>query len=510
MDTKALRQKILDLAIRGKLVPQDPNDEPASALLEHVRAEKQQMVKDGKLKPKDIKNDTIIFKGEDNLHYEQFQDGTVKCIEDEVPFEIPDGWAWCRLGTIYDHNTGKALNSSNINGVKLTYITTSNLYWDRFELDNLKEMPFVDAEIEKCTVRKGDLLVCEGGDIGRAAIWMFDENVRIQNHIHRLRAFITLSNRFYYYVFYLWKQLELIGGHGIGLQSLSSKAIHNIIMPLPPVNEQQRIAENIDRIFKFVDELDNKKDDLRSLIEDVKSRILDLAIRGKLVPQDPTDEPASVLLERIKAEKEELIKQGKIKRDKKKSVIFKGEDNSYYGIHLPDGWNWAILKDISFSISDGSHNPPSDKGFGVPLLSAANINNNSVLIDNATRWITNEEWEIENQRTNIEMGDVLLTIVGSIGRSAVVETKEHFALQRSVAVIKPCFIIPFYLMHIFQAPQIKKWLNDNSKGTAQKGIYLNAISMMAVPIPPLEEQSRIVEQITVAFDQLDLISNALL
>ena len=454
-----------------------------------------------------IKNTIFIY---DNLHYEQFQDGTVKCIEDEVPFEIPDGWAWCRLGTIYDHNTGKALNSSNINGVKLTYITTSNLYWDRFELDNLKEMPFVDAEIEKCTVRKGDLLVCEGGDIGRAAIWMFDENVRIQNHIHRLRAFITLSNRFYYYVFYLWKQLELIGGHGIGLQSLSSKAIHNIIMPLPPVNEQQRIAENIDRIFKFVDELDNKKDDLRSLIEDVKSRILDLAIRGKLVPQDPTDEPASVLLERIKAEKEELIKQGKIKRDKKKSVIFKGEDNSYYGIHLPDGWNWAILKDISFSISDGSHNPPSDKGFGVPLLSAANINNNSVLIDNATRWITNEEWEIENQRTNIEMGDVLLTIVGSIGRSAVVETKEHFALQRSVAVIKPCFIIPFYLMHIFQAPQIKKWLNDNSKGTAQKGIYLNAISMMAVPIPPLEEQSRIVEQITVAFDQLDLISNALL
>ncbi len=108
------------------------------------------------------------------------------------------------------------------------------------------------------------------------------------------------------------------------------------------------------------------------------------------------------------------------------------------------------------------------------------------------------------------MGDVLLTIVGSIGRSAVVETKEHFALQRSVAVIKPCFIIPFYLMHIFQAPQIKKWLNDNSKGTAQKGIYLNALSMMAVPIPPLEEQSRIVEQITVAFDQLDLISNALL
>lgn len=154
IDTKALREKILDLAIRGKLVPQDPNDEPASVLLERIRAQKQQMVKEGKLKAKDIKNDTIIFKGEDNLHYEQFRDGTVKCIEDEIPFEIPESWEWVRLGSIYEHNTGKALNSSNTDGVMLTYITTSNLYWDRFELDSIKEMPFTDAEIEKCTVKK--------------------------------------------------------------------------------------------------------------------------------------------------------------------------------------------------------------------------------------------------------------------------------------------------------------------------------------------------------------------
>ena len=200
IDTSALREKVLDLAIRGKLVSQDPNDEPASVLLERIRTEKEQMVKDGKLKAKDIKNDTIIFKGEDNLHYEKFSYGTVKCIEDEIPFDVPDGWAWCRLGDLFKHNTGKALNSSKSEGTILTYITTSNVYWDRFELDNLKSMPFTESEIEKCTVRKGDLLVCEGGDIGRAAIWNRNEDIRIQNHIHRLRPYDKINCQFYYYI----------------------------------------------------------------------------------------------------------------------------------------------------------------------------------------------------------------------------------------------------------------------------------------------------------------------
>ena len=145
MDTKALRQKILDLAIRGKLVPQDPNDEPASVLLERIREEKQQMLKEGKLKPKDVKNDTIIFRGEDNLHYEKFRDGTMKCIEDEIPFEVPEGWEWCRLGVLFNHNTGKALNKNNSTGTLLSYITTSNLYWNHFELDSTQLPPSEDG-----------------------------------------------------------------------------------------------------------------------------------------------------------------------------------------------------------------------------------------------------------------------------------------------------------------------------------------------------------------------------
>ena len=509
MDTKALRQKILDLAIRGKLVPQDPNDEPAEVLLERIREQKQQMLKEGKLKKKDIKNDTIIFKGEDNLHYEKFQDGSKKCIDFETDYEIPDNWLWCNLGLLFNHNTGKALNSSNSTGKALTYITTSNVYWNRFELNNLKSMPFADSELEKCTVKKGDLLVCEGGDIGRAAIWNFDDEIRIQNHLHRLRVYDNVETIFYYYVLYLYKLKGKINGKGIGLQGLSSSALHSIIVPVPPIAEQKKIVMSIEKMISIIDIIESDNDILTSCINNAKSKILDLAIRGKLVPQDPNDEPASVLLERIQAEKEELIKQGKIKRDKKESVIFKGDDNSYYGIHLPDGWSWASLREISLSISDGSHNPPPDNGSGIPLLSAANINDNSILMNEISRWITNEEWKIENQRTNIEVGDVLLTIVGSIGRSAVVQNNNHFALQRSVAVIKPYLINPLYLMHIVQSPQIQKWLNDNSKGTAQKGIYLNALSLMTIPIPPLAEQVRIVEQISSVYNQLNKILEAL-
>lgn len=140
----------------------------------------------------------------------------------------------------------------------MTYITTSNLYWDRFELDSLKEMPFTDSEIDKCTVTKGDLLVCEGGDIGRSAIWMFDENIRIQNHIHRLRPYISLSCRFYYYVMYMWKRLGLIGGQGIGLQGFSSKALHNLIVPLPSIDEQERIVASVDKLFATIANIEHR------------------------------------------------------------------------------------------------------------------------------------------------------------------------------------------------------------------------------------------------------------
>ena len=248
---EALKKSILQEAVQGKLVPQDPSDEPAEALLERIRAEKQRLIKEGKIK-KD-KHESVIFR-RDNSHYEKL-DGVERCIDDELPFEIPESWEWVRLGTVFQHNTGKALNASNRDGEKLTYITTSNLYWDRFVLDNLKTMPFTDSEVDKCTVQQGDLLVCEGGDIGRAAIWESATPMRIQNHIHRLRAYVPVCTRFFYHLFYLYKGAGWIGGKGIAIQGLSSNAIHNLLFPLPPLHEQERIVSAIDTALSVVQKL---------------------------------------------------------------------------------------------------------------------------------------------------------------------------------------------------------------------------------------------------------------
>ena len=488
MDTKALRQKILDLAIRGKLVPQDPNDEPASVLLERIRAEKQQMVKDGKLKAKDIKNDTVIFKGDDNLHYEQFQDGTVKEYENELPFEIPSNWVWCNLGMLFSHNTGKALNASKTDGVSLTYITTSNVYWNSFELDNLKIMPFTDSEIEKCTVKKGDLLVCEGGDIGRAAIWQFENEIRIQNHLHRLRPYDRIYTKFYYYIMYLYKANGRINGNGIGLQGLSSNALHNIIVPVPPVEEQKRIVDSIDSVLSLIEQIESHKQNLSSQIDNIKSKILDLAIRGKLVPQDPNDEPASILLERIRAEKEELIKQGKIKRDKKESVIFKGDDNSYYekyGEKLPSGWvvtNFETILEYEqptkYIVHDTNYKPT----YKTPVLTAGK----SFILG-----YTNETDNIFDDLPVIIFDD-FTTESKFVDFPFKVKSSALKILHTNQDLVHPKYA--FYLM---QATDID---HDN-----HQRYWISTYSQEIVALPPINEQERILTTLEHYYNLLDTL-----
>ena len=331
IDTKALREKILDLAIRGKLVPQDPNDEPASVLLERIRAQKQQMVKEGKLKAKDIKNDTIIFKGEDNLHYEQFQDGTVKCIEDEIPFEIPESWAWCRFGTytINRDNERKPVSLSNRKDVEKNY----DYYGASGKIDKIDNYLF-DEKL---------LLIGEDGAnlVARTKpIAFFAEGKYwVNNHAHCIDAIDKQLLEFLcYYINAIDLKMYITGA---AQPKLNQDNMNKILLPIPPQHEQEKVICEISNSFQCVLHIDNHMANLKAEISLLKSKILDLAIRGKLVPQDPNDEPASVLLERIKVEKEELIKQGKIKWDKKESAIFKGEDNSYYenyGEKLPAGW----------------------------------------------------------------------------------------------------------------------------------------------------------------------------
>ena len=513
MDTKALRQKILDLAIRGKLVPQDPNDEPASVLLERIRAEKQQMVKDGKLKPKDIKNDTVIFKGDDNLHYEQFQDGTINEYENELPFEIPSKWVWCNLGMLFSHNTGKALNASKTDGASLTYITTSNVYWNSFELGNLKIMPFTDSEIEKCTVKKGDLLVCEGGDIGRAAIWQFENEIRIQNHLHRLRPYDRIYTKFYYYIMYLYKANGRINGNGIGLQGLSSNALHNIIVPVPPVEEQKRIVDSIDSVLSLIEQIESHKQNLSSQIDNIKSKILDLAIRGKLVPQDSNDEPASVLLERIRAEKEELIKQGKIKRDKKESVIFKGDDNSYYQ-DLPSNWIKIRLSTISEIITKGTTPRGGKVAYsqsGIGFLRAENVAGYDKLDLSNLNYIDEESHNNYLKRSILKENDILITIAGTLGRTAIV-TQQALPLNTNQAVaivrlVNNRLINVKYLVYALNSPIIKSDLLAKSVDMAIPNLSLENIADCNISLPPLSEQKRIVDEIEKIFAILDDIAN---
>lgn len=253
---KHAKSKILDLAIHGKLVPQDASDEPASKLLEKIRAEKEAKIAAGELKRD--KNESYIYKNPaDNCHYRKFIDGHEENVDDEIPFDLSEGWAWCKLGDIFSHNTGKALNRTKLAGEYRDYITTSNVYWDRFELNDVGQMPFTAEELSKCTVTKGDLLICEGGDIGRSNIWDKDYDICIQNHLHRLRAYVPVETKLFYYWLMLYKQKNMIVGKGIGLMGFSSNLVHNLLIPLPPLAEQHRIVAKIEELFSTLDTLTN-------------------------------------------------------------------------------------------------------------------------------------------------------------------------------------------------------------------------------------------------------------
>ncbi|UTC48173.1 restriction endonuclease subunit S [Treponema vincentii] len=250
---KQAKSKILDLAIHGKLVPQDPNDELASVMLEKLRAEKEAKIAAGEIKCR--KNDSYIYKNStDNCYYQKFTDGYEADISDEIPFDVPDGWAWCRLGEIYYHTTGKALKKSNEKCSLKKYITTSNLYWDTFDLSEVRTMYFTDDELDKYTIKKGDLVLCNGGDVGRAAIWSYDKDICYQNHISRMRPKTNgIENRFFLYVLKFYKEQNMLKGKGIGISSLSASDLLSVIIPLPSLFEQQRIVAKIEELFAKLD-----------------------------------------------------------------------------------------------------------------------------------------------------------------------------------------------------------------------------------------------------------------
>ena len=443
-----------------------------------------------------------------NTPYEKIGD-EVRSLADEVPFDIPDSWEWVRLGELFQHNTGKALNAANCTGQLKQYITTSNLYWDRFELDNLKEMYFSESEIEKCTVIKGDLLVCEGGDIGRASIWSYDYPMCIQNHIHRLRAYVPLCTRFFYYLFDLYKHIGWIGGKGIGIQGLSSNAIHSLLFPLPPLAEQHRIVETIDKLQPYTDayaDVESTLDTLNTTFpERLKKSILQEAVQGKLVPQDSSDEPAEALLERIRAEKQRLIKEGKIKKGKHESVIFR-RDNSHYekldGVErciddelpfeIPESWAWARLGNIGDwgSGATPSRTHPEYYDGSIPWLKTGDLTDS--YITDIPEGISQLALEKTSVRLN-ESGSVLMAMYGAtIGKLGILTYSA--TTNQACCACKPVYGVETLFLFYFLMSQRTAFIK-RGEGGAQPNISKEKIVTTLMPLPPLAEQHRIVQRI---------------
>ena len=518
MNTKALRQKILDLAIRGKLVPQDPNDEPASVLLERIRAEKQQMVKDGKLKPKDIKNDTVIFKGDDNLHYEQYADGTVKCIEDEIPFDVPNNWEWVRIKTACVINPRNSIDDNT----EVSFVPMANIkegYANKF---------ISDIRVWK-KVKKGYTHFANN-DIGIAKITPCFENKKSVVFSSLINGYGAGTTELYIlrtisslvipeYLLNFVKRDDFIAGGvltfsgDVGQQRVTKDYVANYLFTLPPLNEQQRILNAVHTATSLIESIEKANDNLIRDIDKTKAKILDLAIRGKLVPQDSNNEPASVLLERIRAEKEELIKQGKIKRSKKESVIFKGSDNSYYQ-DLPSNWIKIRLSTISEIITKGTTPRGGKVAYsqsGIGFLRAENIAGYDKLDLSNLNYVDEESHNNYLKRSILKENDILITIAGTLGRTAIVPQQAlPLNTNQAVAIVRLVnnrLINVKYLVYALNSPIIKSDLLAKSVDMAIPNLSLENIADCNISLPPLVEQKRIVDEIEKIFAILDDIAN---
>ena len=537
IDTKALREKVLDLAIRGKLVPQDPNDEPASVLLERIRAEKEQMVKDGKLKAKDIKNDTIIFKGDDNLHYEQFPDGTVKCIEDEIPFDVPAGWAWCRLNALSAAQLNAFVDGPFGSNLKTEHYTT-NREVRIIQLNNIgdfiwrntgiKYTTFEHAEsLDRCKTYPNDIVIAKMMPAGRAIIVPSVESIYvISSDCVRLRVADSINNKYIMFAInspVVNAQVQY-SVHGIGRSRTSLSKCKELLIPIPPVREQILICESIETVFSLLITVETSREELSIAINSLKSKILDLAIHGELIPQNPDDEPTSVLLERIRAEKEELIKQGKIKRDKKESVIFKGEDNSYYEkigetvvcidselpFEIPNNWTWCRLQSICEPITDGTHQTPIYSNNGYVFLSAKNVTTGSIDWENVM-YIPESLHQELYSRIAPRKGDILLAKNGTIGVAAIVDRDCEFDIYVTLALIRTVkhLVSPHYLLKAIGSTTIQNFFKGSLIGIGVPNLHLIHIRQALIPIPPREEQERLSNATKEIFDILSNIEHSL-
>ena len=436
--------------------------------------------------------------------------GEVKCIDEEVPFEIPQGWEWTRIGNIFNHASGKQQSSSNKGGgTPQKFITTSNLYWGYFVLDNVKVMNFTDEEIKTCSATKGDLLVCEGGaGYGRSAIWNEDYDICLQNHVHRLRPCISGLCEYVYHFMYLLKESNNLTSVGTAMPGLSANRLKGLLLPLPPLSEQRRIVTKLAELLSQIDKyskVQNQLDELNITIkESLKKSILQEAIQGKLVPHLTEDGTAQDLLEQIKTEKQKLVKEGKLKKSAlATSVIFRGDDNKYWEkstecmeciddkipFEIPSTWCWVRHNQL-FEISGGSQPPKSQfvdnpKSGYIRLYQIRDYGSNPMPV-----YIPKEK---ANKIT--KEGDIILARYGgSLGK--VFWAKDgayNVAMAKVIPLFDSEFVNKQYLFLFYQSSIYQYLVKDHSR-SAQAGFNKDDLTDLFFPLPPLKEQSRIVEK----------------
>ena len=470
MDTKALRQKILDLAIHGKLVPQDPNDEPASVLLERIKAEKERLIKEGK-----IKRSKKSAKTSDTPHYEN------------VPFEVPEGWMWTTLGVIGTWQSGGTPSRSNKSyyGGNIPWLKTGDLN-DGY-ITHIPEFITEEAVVNssaKLNPVGSVLIAMYGATIGKLGILTFPATTN--QACCACIEYDAIDPMFLFY-FLLSQRTAFIAKGGGGAQpNISKEIIVKTYIPLPPFLEQQRIVAEIERWFSLIDIIENGKNDLQNIIKQTKNKILDLAIHGKLVSQDPNDEPAIELLKRI-------------------NPGFTPCDNGHY-TNLPNGWAICKLSDLC-RIENGFAFSSNDyKSQGIPLVRISNITHNTIDITDCVyvEGITDNKFKISK-------GDLLIAMSGATtGKMGVYLFDEIAYLNQRVGNIKilnKSSLFPDY-RNIYMQSKVDEILKI-AYGGAQPNISASVIGNFDFPLPPYKEQIRIVETVQRIFDQLDTITESL-
>ena len=452
-----------------------------------------------------------------NTPYEKI-DGEVRSLADEVPFDIPDSWEWVTLQTIATSSLGKTLDKAKNKGNLKPYLCSINVYWDGIDLTTVKEARLEENELPKYLLRPGDLLICEGGDVGRSAVWESTQEMYYQNALHRVRFYGGINPHYFQLLLECYKGNQILDAYskGMTIKHLVQTALNTIVFPLPPLSEQNRIVNAAKRLLPYLHSYDKAEQKLTALNtgfpEALKKSILQEAVQGKLVPQDPSDEPAEALLERIRVEKQRLIKEGKIKKNKHESVIFR-RDNSHYEkrgseevciddelpFDIPSTWMWSRLSSIFTVLGDGIHGTPVYSANGTTaFINGNNLQDGKIVIKPDTKRVTDEE--ASKHKRCLTKDTVLLSINGTIGNVAFYDG-EHVILGKSACYFNLLSgVSKEYVRLVLETDYFEKYAVSVATGTTIKNVPLAGMRNLLVPIPPTAEQAKIVQAVALALN----------